>query len=98
MAEVRFNPGDVVESTRPNNGSCYRWMTGMVIFVVPTGVSPYALYTRWLRDKGICKFKRSEDSLFFKERYIVRVERDGKFYFYCPVVSQLRLAGDLRVT
>ena len=83
----RFAAGDKVERVQ---GGRRCWRQGVVVMVVPAGVSPYAMFRRWFRDKGTCKMPTAREPVFHKERVIVRAEHDGKTCFYCPCLNMIR--------
>lgn len=83
VASAIFRCGDRVERVREKRAGHKCWTGGVVVMVVPSGVSPYALYVRWLKSKGECKFD-VRDPVIHKDRYIVEVRRGDKLYYYCP--------------
>ena len=89
-----FCVGDRVLNLRERDDEKYRWRIGVVIMEVPAGVIPMALYRRWLKDKGVCKISEHQSPVMHKERYIVRVEREGKYFFYCPSPNMMEKVRD----
>lgn len=85
-----FAAGDRVERLRCATDRRPYWRVGVVVMVVPAGVSPYAMFRRWFRDKGTCKMPTAREPVFHKERVIVRAEHDGKTCFYCPCLNMIR--------
>jgi hypothetical protein len=85
-----FVAGDRVERLRGAKDRRRYWRFGVVAMVVPAGVSPYAMWRRWLRDKGECKMLMAREPLMHKERVIVEVNFGGKRRYYCPCLNTLR--------
>ena len=79
-----FKVGDRVVRIRKPGDKCNYWASGVVVMEIPSGVSPYAMYLRWFKNKGFCKMPSAKEPLLHKERYIVEVERKGRLYYYCP--------------
>ena len=78
-----FKVGDRVVSKRVDKRAKH-WASGVVVMVVPAGVSPYAMWRRWLKGRGVCKMAGAKNFLMHRERYIVAVERNGRPHYYCP--------------
>jgi len=83
-SEQLLDVGDTVENNWVNGNRRRAWHRGVVVLRVPAGVSPMALFKRWLKDKGECRMHGSVSPVMHKERYIIRVVQNGKTAFYCP--------------
>lgn len=93
--QTSFEVGEKVIRLKRNDDKRNYWASGVVVMVVPAGVSPYSMWLRWFKAKGVCKFKtlRDEDNvLIHKDRYIVQVEKGAKTLFYCPRVNTIARA------
>jgi hypothetical protein len=83
-SEQLLDVGDTVTRMRKPGDTRQLWDRGVVVLRVPAGVSPMALFRRWLKDKGECRMHGSVSPVMHKERYIIRVVQNGKTAFYCP--------------
>lgn len=83
----RFAVGDKVERVQ---GSRRCWRHGVVVMVVPAGVSPYAMFRRWFRDKGTCMMHGAVKPVFNRELVIVEVVDGGRRRYYCPCLNSIR--------
>lgn len=85
MSPAAFTAGDRVVRLRKEGDKRNYWESGVVVMVVPAGVSPYAMWRRWFRSSGgTCHLAEAREPLMHKERYIVRAMRNGKACYYCP--------------
>jgi len=87
--QTSFKAGDRVVRLRKSGDRRNYWASGVVVMEIPAGVSPYAMYLRWFKHKGVCKMKDAQEPMLHKERYIVEVERERRLYYYCPCVNTI---------
>lgn len=85
-----YRQGERVENKSTVPG---RWKTGYVAMVIPAGVSPVAMYNRYLRGHGEIRF-RGENPVMHCEKYIIAVSESGKTRFHCCGWRMLRRAGE----
>ena len=85
-----FVAGDMVERLHGASDRRRYWRFGVIVMVVPAGVSPYAMWRRWFSSRGECKMPGAKEPLMHKERVIVEVNVGGKRRYYCPCLNMIR--------